>query len=97
MRTKKTFFTVNGYDETLSGYGLEDIDLYNRLEKVGLQQRLLPIGKYYSAIHHSHEERISHEYMGMHVEKIYLSYLNPYTTEVLLMYKMENVIKPFKR
>lgn len=84
---RKHFFTVNGYDETLSGYGLEDIDLYNRLEKVGLQQRLLPIGKYYSAIHHSHEERISHEYMGMHVEKIYLSYLNPYTTEVLLMYK----------
>ena len=34
MRTKKTFFTVNGYDETLSGYGLEDIDLYNRLEKL---------------------------------------------------------------
>ena len=57
------------------------------MEKVGLQQRLLPIGKYYSAIHHSHEERISHEYMGMHVEKIDLSYLNPYTTEVLLMYK----------
>lgn len=94
---RKHFFTVNGYDETLSGYGLEDIDLYNRLEKVGLQQRLLPIGKYYSAIHHSHEERISHEYMGMHVEKIYLSYLNPYTTEVLLMYKNGKCNKALSR
>jgi hypothetical protein len=83
---REHFFVVHGYDETLAGYGLEDIDFYDWLESVGLWQKLLPIEHYYSAIHHSHEERISQEYMGRHVKKMYLSYINPYTTEVILEY-----------
>lgn len=43
--------------------------------------------RFCKAIHHSHEERVSQEYMGRHIIEMYLFYINPYQTQVLLRYQ----------
>jgi len=47
---------VDGYDESIRGWGGEDEDIYTRLMKSGLQRRNYP-DTLFSAIHHSDEER----------------------------------------
>lgn len=38
---KKDIMSVNGYDENFVGYGYEDIDLPNRLRRLGVKKRFL--------------------------------------------------------
>ena len=38
---RKHFLSVNGYNEALPGYGLEDIELYYRLWKSGIEQEFI--------------------------------------------------------
>lgn len=78
---------VRGYNEALPGYGLEDIDLYHRLEEMGVEQKFFIHQDFCQAIHHSHEERVSQEYMGHSLKGIYLSYLTPWQTQVTLLYQ----------
>lgn len=84
---RKHFLSVNGYNEALPGYGLEDIELYYRLWKSGIEQEFISENRFCKAIHHSHEERVSQEYMGRHIIEMYLFYINPYQTQVLLRYQ----------
>ena len=84
---RKHFLSVNGYNEALPGYGLEDIELYYRLWKSGIEQEFILENRFCKAIHHSHEERVSQEYMGRHIIEMYLFYINPYQTQVLLRYQ----------
>ena len=41
---KKDFLTVNGYDETMTGWGLEDTELIVRLRHAGIKPRALKMG-----------------------------------------------------
>ena len=84
---RKHFLSVNGYNEALPGYGLEDIELYYRLWNSGIEQEFISENRFCKAIHHSHEERVSQEYMGRHIIEMYLFYINPYQTQVLLRYQ----------
>ncbi len=90
---RKHFLSVNGYNEALPGYGLEDIELYYRLWKSGIKQDFISESSFCGAIHHSHEERISQEYMGKRITEMYLSHKNPYQTQILLRYQDDNYFK----
>ncbi len=50
------FFKIGGYDEAFSGWGGEDRDLYERLERIDLSKFLLPAGSL-SSIPHGDELR----------------------------------------
>jgi len=39
---RDAFLRIGGYDEVIQGYGSEDYDLYNRLERAGLALRYFP-------------------------------------------------------
>ncbi len=39
---RRRFERIGGYDEVITGWGYEDVDLYRRLEARGLQQRAFP-------------------------------------------------------
>lgn len=84
---KDDFIDVSGYNEELHGYGHEDADLFNRLTKKGVKQKCFHNKKYYNAISHSKEERISNENIFKNLYSLYLSYLSPNKTEILILYK----------
>ena len=83
---KEDFMAINGYDEEIQGYGYEDTDLFTRLEKQGLEQKRFNNPDFYHCIKHSNEERIKDEFMAKNTEKAYISYVNPYTSRILLLY-----------
>lgn len=83
---KKDFIDIKGYDESFIGYGHEDADLFSRLEKIGLRHLYYENQKYYVAIKHSKLERIRNEPAYNNLYLIYISYINPYTSEILLLY-----------
>jgi len=58
---RRRFERIVGYDETFTGWGYEDVDLYRRLEARDLQQRIFPPGLM-TAIPHSDAMRL--EFMG---------------------------------
>ena len=54
--SKHNFMKINGYDETMKGWGYEDLDFVNRLQKVGILKKEIPL-KYMDCIVHSNEIR----------------------------------------
>ena len=81
------FMAIRGYNESLTGYGYEDMDVFNRLKNIGLTQMRFNNPDFYHFVLHSDIDRISEEYMIKNVTQLYISYLNPYTSEILLLYK----------
>jgi len=81
------FHSICGYNESLKGYGHEDVDLFSRLAKKGLTHLFFHNQDYYNVIRHSKEERIENEYFYKNIDFIYISYTNPYTSKVIFFYK----------
>jgi hypothetical protein len=84
---KKDFLSVRGYNESFVGYGFEDVDLFNQLKKSGLKQKYFSNPTFYNVIIHSDKERISEEYMMKHKKYIYIAYINPYTSDIIILYE----------
>jgi hypothetical protein len=83
---KKDFINLRGYDESLIGYGHEDADLFSRLKEFGLRHLYYENQNYNVSIKHSKFERINNEPIYKKLYLLYISYINPYTTEILLIY-----------
>jgi len=81
------FFSIRGYNEALHGYGDEDSDIQNRLMQKGLKPIIFNNPKFYNFISHSNSERISEETMFKNLYEMYITYVNPYTSGVLLLNK----------
>lgn len=84
---KHHFMEINGYNEELVGYGLEDAELFSRLLDKGLKQKVFYQEEFYSALTHPDSDRISEEPQAANIDDIYLHYIDPYTTEILIFYK----------
>jgi len=84
---RKDFLSIKGYNESLQGYGYEDVDLFVRLKNRGLTQKYFYNPDFYHFIRHTKAERVTNEYMIKNVERGYITYINPYLTGVLLLYK----------
>lgn len=56
--SKDLFHAVKGFDEELIGYGMDDVDLANRLENAGGKRVFLEEEKYLLYIGHSENERV---------------------------------------
>src|SRR5690606_18126835 len=53
---REDFIRVRGYDESMVGYGWEDIDLINRLKQLGLAEAYISDTTFLKAITHSNFE-----------------------------------------
>ena len=84
---KKDFLQIRGYNEIFSGYGFEDVELTHRLKRNGLKQRVFANLRYYGAIRHLHEDRLSEEDSGKSQYRVFLSYLSPYETHYVAIKK----------
>ncbi|MDR2147307.1 MAG: glycosyltransferase family 2 protein [Tannerella sp.] len=81
------FLLIKGYNESLQGYGYEDVDLFDRLIKNGLERKFFHNPEFYRSVIHSKAERISNEYMIKNMEQMYITYINPYSSGILLLYR----------
>ena len=84
---KEDFTKIKGYNEALQGYGIEDVDLFVRLEQKGLVHKQFNDSNFYHCLRHSNEERVKEELLAKNTEKIYICYINPYTSGILFLHK----------
>lgn len=84
---KEEFIAARGYDEIFVGYGLEDIEFFNRLSCRGLVRKIFNQKEFYGALPHTDRERIVQEPLLKHLQSVYLDYINPYSTRVLMLNK----------
>jgi len=84
---QKDLLSVKGYNENLQGYGQGDLDLFVRLEKSGLIRKYFNNPDFYHCIFHSKAERVTNEQMTKNTKQMYISYINPYSSDILLLYK----------
>ena len=81
------FMSIRGYNESLIGYGYEDMDVFNRLNNIGLQQMRFNNPEFGRYVLHSDEYRVSEEFMAKNIAKIYIAYLSPHSSGLLLLFK----------
>lgn len=81
------FISVRGYNETLQCYGYEDGDIQNRLMLKGLKPMSFKNPEFYHCITHSFKERVSEEIKTKNLNEMYITYINPYTSGILLLNK----------
>jgi len=84
---KSDFNSIGGYDEQMEGYGFEDFDLINRLNLVGLKKIIINNPDFLNAMEHSDKERISGEKNLNMLSQLYISYLTPSKSDVLILFK----------
>ncbi|MEN0053137.1 MAG: glycosyltransferase family A protein [Mucilaginibacter sp.] len=76
---------IEGYDESMADYGMEDVDLANRLEILGKKRILLKKPEYLNAISHFNDERTVYQSNNLQF-RLYVHYINPSVSELLYMY-----------
>lgn len=81
---KEYFLKIHGYDESFIGYGFEDIDIINRLKKVG-NGKLIDNRKFLRSIDHSNLFRIKNEQIISRIKKIYVSKQTHYSSKILIV------------
>jgi glycosyl transferase family 7 (putative galactosyltransferase) len=69
--TKEMFHTVNGFDERLIGYGMDDVDFVNRVEKAGGKRVFIEEERYLKFIGHSDLERVMNYRFSNYLSSIY--------------------------
>lgn len=69
---KEDFNAINGFDESLIGYGMEDVDLVNRMDKAGLTRVYINDQKYLKYIEHSNYERVRNFHLINNLANLYL-------------------------
>jgi len=80
------FVSIRGYNETIKSYGFEDNDILNRLSRHGLKPMSFHDPEYYHFVVHPDKDRISEEQMAKNLFMMYIAYINPYTSILLLLY-----------
>ena len=89
---KNDFIRVRGYNEAFTGYGFEDLDLYDRLIRTGLKQVFFHNIDFYKAISHTDTHRLSEDDISKEIDRVYIAYLTPAQTNFLLFYKNKKLV-----
>jgi len=84
---RKDFISVRGYNEALQGWGFEDNDFYYRFFLKGIKPMSFQNPEFYHYIEHPDADRIADEYMFKNLKEMYITYINPYTSGILLLFE----------
>lgn len=76
---------IEGYDESMADYGMEDVDLANRLELLGKKRVLLKKPQYLKAISHFNDERTVNQNHNS-TFRLYVHYINASESELLYLF-----------
>lgn len=90
---KNDFLAVTGYDESMTDYGFEDFDLTNRLELIGKKAKYISNEKFLKVLNHDDDTRLENESNINEIEKIYIKYINHYSSELFYFFKYGDYLK----
>ncbi|MDO6434626.1 glycosyltransferase [Flavitalea sp. BT771] len=85
--------SVSGFDESLTGYGIDDVDLINRLEKAGGKRVFIEDEKYLRYIGHSNMERLINYHLFDNLDIIYVYFVSSERFKVLYLLKDHTFIE----
>lgn len=88
--SKALLNSVKGYDESLVGYGIDDVDFVNRLEKAGGKRHFIDQPQYLEYIGHSDEERMQNLFLNNNLDSIYILTTNPEQHTKTVLYLLKN-------
>jgi hypothetical protein len=83
------FHAVRGFDESMIGYGMEDIDFVNRITKAGGHQFFINDG-YLKFIEHTMEERLENHRLMKSLENIYVKYPDTSQQKIVAVYLLKD-------
>lgn len=83
--SRELLHSVKGFDESLVGYGIDDVDLVNRLEKAGGERVFIREERFLQFLGHSTEERLKNHYLLRNLEGIYAYFLGPRTARIVYL------------
>jgi hypothetical protein len=69
---RELLYAVKGFDESLTGYGVDDVDLVNRLEKLGGQRVFIEESNHLKFIGHSNVERLKNHHLINNLQQMYI-------------------------
>ncbi len=84
---RKDFYSLNGYDERIKGYGYEDIDFVNRLKFLGRKEVQIKDFAFLKAIQHDNDQRVLNNQRIINLNKLYVLNKSPTRCAVLFVYK----------
>lgn len=90
---KGDFMSITGYDESMTDYGFEDFDIQNRLDLLGRRAKYITNIKFLKILNHDDITRIENEPHINEIVKIYIRYINHYSSELLFLFKNNNYTK----
>ncbi|MBS1664530.1 MAG: glycosyltransferase [Bacteroidetes bacterium] len=82
--------TSRGFDESLVGYGVEDLDLVNRLEKMGGTRVFIRDKKYLKFIGHTDVERVKNFHFVNNLRDIYVNVSHSMNTRNSVLYFLKD-------
>jgi hypothetical protein len=87
----KEFFTqVRGFDESMSGYGMDDMDMVNRLVKAGGTRVFIRNKEYSRYISHSTEDRLKNYWFINNLECMYILKAADIEVRNVILYLMKD-------
>jgi GT2 family glycosyltransferase len=91
--SKEIFHQVNGFDESLRGYGIEDVDMVYRLERAGGRRHFIEQEKFLKYIGHSTLERLKNYQFTNNLDAIF-AYIpeTPGTDSDILYFFKDNTL-----
>jgi len=91
---RNLFETARGYDESMIGYGMEDVDIAHRLVKAGAKKVFIEDKAFLKYIAHSTEDRLKNYDLLHQVENVYIQvHVNEsMEKKAVILYVMHNNI-----
>jgi len=87
---KRLFTSVSGFDESLIGYGIDDVDLVNRMAKAGGERVFLENKEFLKCIRHSSFERLRNFHLINNLEAAYLQVTDHMEVESRVLYLLSD-------
>ncbi len=82
---KQHFMNVGGYDETMTSYGYEDIDLVSRLSMIGLKNDFIE-EQFLNAVDHPESMRTENDPIANTIHRYYVSKISPAQSQIICLF-----------
>src|SRR5580658_5872358 len=84
---KDDFLAIRGYDETMNGYGFEDLDLINRLLMTGLKRKDIDNPDFLKVLKHGDWERICNKPEARLLDSILVRQIDHTSSQLIFLFR----------
>jgi hypothetical protein len=88
---RSSFFEIRGYDESMTGYGFEDLDFVNRLQTIGLKRVEIDNPDFLTVVRHGDWERICNKPEAKLLDSILVRQIDHASSKVIFLLSNGNL------